>query len=79
MHTQHAQKFQEMVNEGYLDIGPWEGEPPEATQHWYNRCSAVDLAGAYSWVLFANLDQYLVLMDECVSATFFFAHADTRV
>lgn len=61
-----AAMFQSLVDEGFLDFGQWEGEDPEATQLWYNRCAAPDMAGEHSWILFSNLDQYMVHMDEYV-------------
>ena len=55
--------FGHLVEEGFLELGTWPGQSPEAQQLWYNRCAQGDLAGAQAWVLFSDLDEYPVLLD----------------
>ena len=52
--------LQDLQDDGFLDFGVWEGQSPAAQQEWYNRCSQEDLGGAYSWILFSDLDEYPV-------------------
>ena len=59
--------FGHLVEEGFLDLGTWPGQSPEAQQLWYNRCAQADLAGAQAWVLFSDLDEYPVLLNGCGS------------
>ena len=61
-----AKALQPLVDEGFLDLGTWGGHSPQAQQLWYNRCAQTDLAGAFTWILFSDLDEYLVLMNGCV-------------
>ena len=60
-----AEALQGMVAEGWLELGTWEGQSPQAQQLWYNRCAEPDLAGRQAWILFSDLDEFLVLMDKC--------------
>lgn len=61
----NAGLFKGMLDEGFLDFGQWEGQPPKSTMLWLNRCSAPDMAGAFSWIMFSDLDQYMVMLNEC--------------
>ena len=58
-----AEELQPLVAEGFLDLGTWGGRSPRAQQLWYNRCAQADLAGAHSWILFSDLDEYPVLLN----------------
>lgn len=59
-----VQAVQGLIDEGFLDLGTWSGQSPEAQQLWYNRCAQSDLAGSQSWILFSDLDEYLVMLNE---------------
>ena len=62
-----SEEFKGLVEEGFLELGTWPGQSPEAQQLWYNRCAQADLAGAQAWVLFSDLDEYPVLLNGCGS------------
>jgi hypothetical protein len=64
---QYLAPFQGLIDEGFLDFATWPGQSPEAQQLWYNRCAQKDLAGAQSWILFSDLDEYPVLVNECAA------------
>lgn len=66
----HVDRFEGMVNEGFLDVGQWEGSAPRSTMLWLNRCSERDLGGAYSWIVYpGSVDEYMVHMNGYVSPT----------
>lgn len=60
--------FQDLTDEGFLDLATWSGQSPQAQQLWYNRCAKADLAGAQSWILFSDLDEYPVITEGYVTS-----------
>lgn len=54
-----------MIDSGFLDIGTLPGPKHPLQNRWYNRCSKPDMAGEHSWVTFLDLDEFMVVLDEC--------------
>jgi hypothetical protein len=50
---------------GFVDYGIIPGPMHPQQAWWFNRCSRPDLAGAFSWVLYVDVDEYLVVLNEC--------------
>ena len=55
------------VARGFLDLGTLPGRKKPNLEDWFRRCSKPDLGGAYEWVAFIDLDEYLVVLQECAS------------
>jgi hypothetical protein len=64
-----AAALQPLIEEGFLDMGTLPGAKHPLQNRWYNRCSKPDMAGQHSWVAFIDLDEYMVVLDECVPST----------
>lgn len=60
---------QQHVDSGFLDLGIVPGEKHPNQNRWHNRCSQSDLAGAFSWIAYIDLDEFLILMEKCVLTT----------
>jgi hypothetical protein len=52
------------VEEGYLDLGTIKGPKHPNQNLWHNLCSQSHLAGAFSWVAYIDLDEFLVVLEE---------------
>jgi hypothetical protein len=63
---------QHHVDSGFLDLGIVPGDKHPNQNRWHNRCTKPDLAGAYSWIAFIDLDEFLVLMEKCDVPTLLF-------
>jgi hypothetical protein len=61
---------QRHVDSGFLDLGSIEGEKHPTQNRWNNRCSQPDFAGAYSWIAYIDIDEFLILMDKCARQPF---------
>jgi hypothetical protein len=56
-----------MIQSGFLDLGVLPGNKHPLQNRWYNRCSKPDMAGSHSWIAFIDLDEFMVVLDKCVS------------
>lgn len=57
------------VDSGFLDLSTWPGEKHPSQNRWHNRCSQFDLAGAFSWIAYIDLDEFMILMEKCALKT----------
>jgi hypothetical protein len=53
------------VESGAVDLGALPGPMQPLQSWWFSRCGRPDLAGAFSWVLFTDVDEFLVVLEEC--------------
>ena len=53
------------VDRGFLNLGTLPGRKKPNLEDWFRRCSKPDLGGAYEWVAFIDLDEYLVVLNKC--------------
>jgi len=60
-----AGRLQALADEGFLYLTTLPGPKHPLQNRWYNRCSKPDMAGDHSWVAFLDLDEYLVVLEEC--------------
>lgn len=58
--------LQPFIDSGFLTLDFLPGPKHPLQNRWYNRCSKADMAGAYSWVAFLDLDEFMVVLDKCV-------------
>jgi hypothetical protein len=56
------------MDSGFLHLSTLPGAKHPLQNRWYNRCSKPDLAGQHSWIAFIDLDEFMVVLDECASA-----------
>lgn len=63
-------RLQPFIDDGFLYLGSLPGPKHPLQNRWYNRCSKPDMAGAASWVAFIDLDEFIVVLDECVTLFF---------
>jgi hypothetical protein len=61
---------QKHVDSGFLDLGTVPGAKHPNQNRWNNRCSQSDMAGAFSWIAFIDLDEFLILMEQCALLAF---------
>lgn len=62
----NAELIKDMLEEGFLEVGQWDGSLKHRTMLWMNRCSETDMGGGYSWILYPHsINEYMVHMNGC--------------
>lgn len=60
-----AQATKALARTGFLDLAPKPGPKHPTQSLWYSECGL--LAATFRWVAFIDLDEFLVVLDECAS------------
>jgi hypothetical protein len=56
-----------MTDEGLLHLSSVPGPKHPLQNRWYHRCSKPDIAGKHSWIVFIDLDEFIIVLKECAS------------
>lgn len=69
-----AERLQPLIDDGTVNLGTVglatipNSEFLQLQRDWFNRCAKPDLAGLHAWIAFLDLDEFLVVLDQCALA-----------